>query len=330
MSENTKIEWCDHTFNPWWGCEKISPACAHCYAEGFAKRTGNAVWGKLAPRRFFGEKHWEEPLKWNAAAEKAGTRPRVFCASMADVFEEREDLVVPLARLMDLIRRTPNLDWLLLTKRPGNWWARLFGEGEEGEGTVLEFFRRLGRSGMPGTRGWEMLEWLADWAQNRPPHNVWIGTTVEDQTRADERIPELLRIPARVRFLSCEPLLGPVDLSGARLVHLATPFAHPGMHQTPLIDWVIAGGESGPQARPMHPDWARSLRDQCTAAGVPFFFKQWGEWVPAGQLPTVAPADHPLFQGKVEFRDGHYRIGKKHAGRKLDGREHNEFPGHAG
>ena len=140
------------------------------------------------------------------------------------------------------------------------------------------------------------------------PPNIWIGTSVEDAPRKT-RIDILRTIPAHVRFLSCEPLLadlGTLDLLG--------------------IHWLIAGGESGPKARPVHSEWIISLRDQCQAARVPFLFKQWGEWVPAGQLPTYAPADHPVFSGKVRFENGCYRIGKKQAGRHLDGREWNEFP----
>ena len=118
MGKLSKIQWCHHTFNPWWGCVNISPACDHCYAEAWAKRCGKQVWGKEAPRRFFGDRHWNEPLKWDRAAEKAGERHRVFCASMADVFEDRRDLDEPRARLYGLIEQTPNLDWMLLTKRP--------------------------------------------------------------------------------------------------------------------------------------------------------------------------------------------------------------------
>lgn len=177
IMEHSKIEWTHNTFNPWWGCEKVSPGCANCYAEIFSKRTGNAVWGASAPRRFFGDKHWNEPLKWNAAAEAAGQRKRVFCASMADVFEDRADLVEPRARLFALIVETPWLDWLLLTKRPQNI-ARL----------------------MPVSA----------------PVNVWLGTTAEDQARWNERLPLLLAVPATVHFVSAEPLLGPIAMNGMR------------------------------------------------------------------------------------------------------------------
>jgi protein gp37 len=331
MGQDSKIEWTDHTFNPWWGCVKVSPACEHCYAETFSKRVGQKVWGTKAPRRFFGDKHWNEPLKWNAAAAAAGVRARVFCASMADVFEDREDLTPHLARLLKLIHETPNLDWLLLTKRPENW------------------SERIGRIVAP-KNDMDLLMWIYNWGMGTPPQNVWIGTTVENQEYADRRIPELLKIPARVRFLSVEPMLGPVDLSwwlepweycgncgGSFSFQLGRPDLCPGclrpncmatgfglMRQDEFvqaqgyvdvpdnsgISWVICGGESGPGARPLHPDWARSLRDQCQVAGVPFFFKQWGEWASNTSMGTVL----------------YCKVGKKLTGRLLEGREWNEMP----
>ena len=211
------------TFNPWWGCTRVSPGCDHCYAERIDLRAGGGHWGKGAPRRTFGEKYWARPLQWERAAARSGERARVLCASMADVFDA-EAPEGALERLWALIRRTPHLDWLVLTKRP----ARI-------------------ERGLP-----------PDWGSGYA--NVWLGATVEDQTLAEQRVPVLLDVPARLRFLCCEPLLGPVDLS---------PWL-------PALDWLIAGGESGPSARPVHPDWVRGLRDQCLAAGVPFFFKQWG------------------------------------------------------
>lgn len=267
MGVETAIAWTDHTFNPWWGCERVSPGCQHCYAESFAKRTGNAVWGKNADRRRFSDKHWNEPRKWNRKAEQDGVRRRVFCASMADVFEYRADHHADRQRLWALIAETPHLDWQLLTKRPENV-----------------------RDMVP-----------VDWLLGDPgwPQNVWIGTTVEDQQRADERIPLLLAIPATVRFLSCEPLLGPVDL-GLGQDHrgherdFITTDVYPQCLDCsteddvvdwtyidgPQIGWVIAGGESGPKHRPLNLDWARSIRDQCAAAQVPFFFKQVGGRTP--------------------------------------------------
>lgn len=178
MSANSKIEWCHHTFNPWWGCTKVSPACDHCYAESLAKRYGHGVWGKDAPRRFFGDKHWAEPLQWNREAESARERRRVFCGSMCDVMEDREDLRAPRVRLFNLIAETPHLDWLLLTKRPQN-------------------FRKF-------------LPWGDTPGLERP--NVWLMTTVESQEYV-WRAERLVDIPAVVHGISYEPALGPLDIS---------------------------------------------------------------------------------------------------------------------
>jgi protein gp37 len=264
MGAESKIEWCDHTFNAWWGCVRVSPGCEHCYAESFAKRTGHKVWGVEAPRRFFGDKHWEEPRKWDLEQEETLVRRRVFCGSMMDIFERPRDaeLCAKLdherLRLWKLIDETPGIDWLLLTKRPENAQACV----------------------------------PTDWWRDGFPETVWMGTTAEDQRRADERIHRLLKIPARARFLSCEPLLGPLDIR---------PYLHRGKHQVcprcmfatnqPLdacpndgaglgpdiaIDWVIAGGESGPGARPMQLDWLRAVVDQCREMGTACFVKQFG------------------------------------------------------
>jgi protein gp37 len=187
MGKETAIEWTHHTFNPWWGCVKVSPGCAHCYAETFSKRTGNAVWGMQAERRFFGEKHWNEPLKWNAAAQAEGQRKRVFCASMADVFEDRSDLVDARQRLIQLIDDTPWLDWLLLTKRPEN----------------IEPFLNLASKGSYARGDWNLRDHMK---------NVWLGTSAEDQERWDMRLPILMGIPAVVHFVSAEPLLGEIEM----------------------------------------------------------------------------------------------------------------------
>lgn len=269
MGANTKIEWATHTFNPWWGCTKVSEACKHCYAESWAKRVGKQVWGPKAERRFFGDAHWNNPKKWNKAAEVSANRPRVFCASMADVFEPREELRPWRERLFDLIEDTPNLDWLLLTKRPER---------------VTEFAR-----------------WTDDW-----PDNVWLGTTVELQTRADELLPHLAKVPAKVRFISAEPLLGPLEIDH----WLASS-----------IDWVITGGESGPKARPASPNWFRSLHSQCMANQVAFHFKQWGDWAPEDGLNFPA-ARRLMTSDGTEM----VRVGKKNAGRKLDGNEWDQLP----
>ncbi|MBB5351094.1 protein gp37 [Haloferula luteola] len=300
--KDSKIEWTHHTFNPWWGCVKVSPGCQNCYAEAFSKRTGHAIWGTNSLRRTFGDKHWNEPKKWNAAAEAAGERKRVFCASMADVFEERADLDPHRERLFNLIVETKSLDWLLLTKRPA-FMAKWIG-GTSGAGFVhLE-------------EG-EALE------------NVWLGVTVENQEQAMHRVPILLEIPARVRFLSCEPLLGPIDLrhiedaDGNTCDALTGNWGIEGRGHTgpsaQRIHWVIAGGESGPKSRPIHPAWVRKIRDQCQAAHVPFLFKQWGEY--AYDLANPIATKHP---GKVCYPLE--RVGKSMAGRILDSQEHLEFP----
>jgi protein gp37 len=222
----TAIEWTDETFNPWWGCTKVSPGCANCYAATFAQRGvgikgGPVDWGRGTSRRRTSEDVWNAPFGWNQRAEKQGKRLKVFAASMADIFDEEVD---PRWRndFWELVRQCPNLDFQVLTKRPQNIT--------------------------------DMLP--ADWGNGW--RNVWLGTSVEDQTRADERIPILSRIPAVVRFLSVEPLLGPVKLDLSN------------------IQWVICGGESGRGARPLEEAWVISVRDQCLARKTPFFFKQWG------------------------------------------------------
>lgn len=224
------------SFNPWIGCSAISPGCAHCYAEALARRL-RVKFGPGEVRRPAGDKYWEGPIKWNTQAAKAGIRRKVFCASMADVFDN-EGLAAEREWLWELIEETPNLDWLLLTKRIGN---------------VM---------GMIPER----------WLKQLPTH-VWIGVTIVNQEEADRDIPKMLRIPAAVRFLSCEPLLGPISFVGRWVNH-----RNPAMHENWLeaLSWVIVGGESGHGARAMHPDWVRSLRDQCVAVGTPFFMKQMG------------------------------------------------------
>jgi protein gp37 len=276
MAKNSHIEWTNHTFNPWWGCHKISPACDNCYAEVWAKRVGQPIWGDEAPRRFFGEAHWREPIKWDKEAAAVGIRARVFCASMADVFEHRADLNQERIRLWNLIDQTPHLDWLLLTKRP------------------------------------QHISSLTPWRDDWPP-NVWIGTSVENQRLAELRLPDLLSIPAAVRFLSCEPLLGPLDLSSWFNRHSYKP-----------IDWVIAGGESGAHSRPMHPDWAIALLHQCLFAQVPFHFKQWGHWAPAEYEQVAHRKTVVTMRGSnpVQMK----AVGKKVAGRILEGTTWDSLP----
>lgn len=297
MSDTTTIEWTTtragdgtvypgYTFNPWTGCLKVSPACQHCYAEALAKRN-NAVFGQWGPgteRRRTSDANWGKPLAWDRRAKRLGVRLKVFCASMADIFEHRTDLNPLRRELWAIIRATPHLDWLLLTKRPSmmRLWMSMFG----------------------------------------CPENVWAGVTVEDQHRANERIPILLRVPARVRFLSVEPLLGPVDIFGAHTVAARTVGPKP----ADLIHWVIVGGESGPKARVMQPEWACSIRDQCQRAGVPFFFKQWGEWVHEAHMTDEAWSEiDGSEQGFSDF-DRPYRLGKRRAGRLLDGETWDEMP----
>lgn len=336
MGEQTAIEWCDHTFNPWEGCTKVSPGCLNCYAENRNKRfAGGKNWGKGAPRRRTSVHNWNEPCRWDreafnqwCAARGKGLsfleprRPRVFCASLADWLDDEVD-VAWLADLLRLIRKTPHLDWLLLTKRPENWKERL--------DCVLDF--------EPVTADEETLglsDWILDWYNGKPPKNVWIGTSAEDQPRADLRVPLVLKIPALVRFLSCEPMLARVEFSD--VTKRSDAVQQLGKKSLDGIHWVICGGESGPGARPMHPDWARSLRDQCASAGVAFFFKQWGEWCPTAakrirgkytgggvfMLPDGRlGCQGDWWDGKAEAMD---KLGKKGAGRRLDGKRWNQFP----
>lgn len=368
--KGSKISWTTHTFNPFRGCTKVSAGCANCYADAMNHRNPKTlgVWGPNGTRVVAAESAWKEPLKWDreAAARLANweravrlatseydcvlpyERPRVFCASLADVFEDWQGPMVdssgkkldhsgvwlfrgnpaydPLTmsavrdRLGRLIQDTPNLDWLLLTKRP-------------------EHVANMMADHMFGVRGDGSLA---------IPNNVWIGTSVENQQAADERIPHLLKVPARVRFLSCEPLLGPVEFSCVS--KRSDAVQQLGKKALDGIHWVIVGGESSPNARPMHPNWARSLRDQCQAAGVAFHFKQWGEWAPIeghrvmvpkakggnyGLLPSgerVYATDKrerhiwPFQQIRDDDSFSALRVGTDQAGRVLDGRTWDEVP----
>lgn len=284
MSENTAIEWADHTFNPWVGCTKVSPACDNCYAEGWAKRAGTPeLW--TGERRRTTPDNWKQPFKWNAQHDKFfaehGRRQRVFAASLADIFDNQVDDEWR-ADFWELVHNTPNLDWLILTKRPQN----------------IVFMK-------PGY--WDEIS-----------KHIWLGCTVENQRESDRRIMHLLRHSAAVHFLSMEPLFGNVDLSSpGTFLWSGKTFIH-------RLGWIIAGGESGPNARPSHPDWFRSIRDQCQAAGVPFLFKQWGEWAAFNSLDFM-----PNHSTKaVQFdKETVWRVGKKKAGRLLDGRTWDEFPG---
>lgn len=338
MAENSEISWTDHTFNPWMGCTKVSPACANCYAENMMDtRYGKVEWGPRGTRVLTAPANWRKPLKWNREAELAGVRKRVFCASLADVFEDWSGPLInakgdrmfwghpgcdhdmkdeftpeshtagdePLItldnarrKLFALIDATPHLDWLLLTKRPEN---------------ILRMWPLT--PGIPNTcrNGWDRTTQL----MLRP--NVWLGTSVENEEQAEERITSLLqcRDLAPVLFLSCEPLLG--SLENVRTVgcpscgkseqswfpNFTTCQACGVQVASPPqgIDWIIAGGESGTNARQSDPEWFRSLRDLCSVHEVAFHFKQWGEWDENGN-----------------------RVGKKKAGRLLDGVTHDAFP----
>ena len=367
MAERSNIEWCDATFNPWIGCTKVSPACDHCYAErDFDLRRHVVQWGAGQARKRTSPANWKLPLQWNAKpfyeCEVCGLRTdnpmraqckgphrsqhmwkparrRVFCASLAD-WLDNEVPVEWLVDLLELIRSTPNLDWLLLSKRIGNWRKRI-------EAVIRE---------IDGDDPCELKSWLLAWIDDSTPPNVWLGATICNQAEADRDIPKLLATPAAVRFLSIEPMLGAIRLGSWLQRSPSAAFVAGKVTATmpdwtrigsTSIDWVICGGESGPHARPMHPHWARDLRDQCAAAGVPFLFKQWGEFGPT-------PDDWRISIGGVAFPEGSVfagmpsrqihrnfddyatssdttaeqmrRIGKKAAGRVLDGRTHDGFP----
>ena len=298
MAENSKIEWCDHTFNPWIGCTKVSTGCANCYAENMMdKRLKQVSWGKGNLRKRTSAAYWKLPIKWNIAAKKSGIRPRVFCASLADWLDD-EVPIEWLADLLVLIRLTPNLDWLLLTKRPELWAGR-----------VSDVYGITAPCYEPSVDWMDTHFKCYNWLYyGEPPPNVWIGTSVENQEMADKRIPEMLEIPAKVHFLSCEPLLGQLSL-----LEWGEPQGG-GRGYIKDIDWVICGGESGPLARPMYPNWARTLRDQCTAAGVPYFFKQWGR--PSTLNGAIRSAQLEAGADNSDSKGGRF----------LDGLEHKEFP----
>ena len=286
MGESTGIGWTDHTWNPWIGCQRVSPGCEHCYAEQATptrvqRAKGLELWGPptTTQRKRTAPDNWRNPLRWNAAAQRDGVRRRMFVASLADVFEDHPQAAEWRPYALAILAKCTSLDVQLLTKRPEN-------------------IRRM----VPP-------EWLESW-----PAHVWVGTTVEDQKRADQRIPHLLDVPARVRFLSVEPLLESVDLTAAvaelfcmkcrtpatiaasadpestpeedraQWVDPECPHACPkcggetdGRYPDDRIDWVIVGGESGTSAREFNLGWCRSIVDQCVASAVPVFVKQMGD-----------------------------------------------------
>lgn len=359
MAENSKIEWTDATWTPvraryiglsrdnpklkpiiGWHCEHASEGCRNCYAETMNKRLGTGLDykpGNLAPRgtaeMFLDENLLLAPLKWRKPK-------RIFACSMTDLFAD----FVPDAfidRMFAVMALCPQHSFQVLTKRPErmrDYLNRACGRIADAVMALRKTPLALAKGLGPNAIG--PLPHIEPGAQWWPLPNVWLGTSVEDQAAADARIPHLLATPAAKRFLSCEPLLGPVDLTNmdverhiaARELGLIGGYwinALSGKNddmgrpcpEVPSLDWVIAGGESGPGARPMHPDWARSLRDQCAAAGVPFFFKQWGNWSSARGLPGSRRIDHV-------FPDGFQmvNVGKTRAGRLLDGVTHDGFP----
>lgn len=259
MALHSAIEWTDHTFNPWIGCTRVSPGCVHCYAESFSKRFNKAEWGPTAARVKTSENYWKQPLKWNKETwfecEECGwrgarrdaekhehsnfmrpTRQRVFCASMADVFEDNKQVANWRGELMQLIEAPPNLDWLLLTKRP----ERIFSLGTDAVGEIFDL-----------------------WLERNP--NVWLGATVESQEYFEPRVSALLSNGAAVNFISVEPMIAQVSLPHNGPVQWAD-----------RLDWVICGGESGAGCRPMEVEWARDLLRDCRMGGVKFFMKQLG------------------------------------------------------
>jgi protein gp37 len=296
----TSIEWTDFTWNPVTGCHKISPGCKNCYAETMTNRFAS-TWGVKSFRDVITHpERLEEPGK-NA---KKWAGKKVFVCSMSDLFhEDVSDFFI--LEVIQAIQQHPNTIFQIPTKRPER---------------ALEWFRIT-----------DSIRMKLD--------NLWIGVSCEDQITADERIPYLLKIPAKVRFLSCEPLLGPINLREINktvlpgrdkpLCWLNVLDTHPISSPTkPAIDWVIVGGESGHEARPMHPDWARSLRDQCRAANVPFFFKQWGEWVDNQNMPREAYSynyKQHIF-GSGYFQTEVWKAGKSKTGNLLDGVQHLNFP----
>jgi protein gp37 len=298
MGKNSKIEWCDHTWNPWFGCTEVGPACDFCYARVLMdERYGKVTWGAGADRIRTSEANWREPFKWDRAASVAGKIATVFCLSLGDIWDNEVD---PIWRrdAFDVMRRTPNLFYLLLSKRIGN------------------------------------APKMCDPFHGNPllPSNCALGSTMINQEEWDRDIRKLkdaaILLQPRFTFASVEPMLGAIDA------------------RNDLPDWVIVGGESGPHARPMHPEWARDLHAQCKFSGVPFFFKQWGEWLPSHQgsawkpIPDNVIGPHCIATNGAVSNGGELKggpekrplwcmiqkVGKKAAGRLLDGVEHSEWP----
>lgn len=239
--KNSRIEWCDHTLNFWYGCTKVSPACERCYAETLMDRRFHRVkWGQGKPRVERLVAADKEAMRWNKEAEKAQTQPRVFVNSLSDWLDPEVPLVW-LECLLNTIRVCTNLNFLLLTKRPEKFLRIV---------SILMNKRLTDKA---------FCRWLDKWKNGDPPNNVWVGVTAETQEMANRRIPQLMKIPAKIHYVSCEPLLENICLLGFE-----------------GVDWVICGGETGSNARLMNADWVMSLRNQCRDANIPFFFKKWG------------------------------------------------------
>lgn len=334
MAKDTKIEWADDSVNFWWGCVEVGPGCDNCYAREWAKKCGRDVWGAYEPRWVL-PKAFARLKSFQAQAAAEGKRRRVFLNSMSDLAE-----ILPVIHpQFDEIRKVQHAALLEM------------GSGKYPDLDLIWLTKRIGNVAKVVPAGWLEGKW---------PANLWMVPTITNQKEADRDIPKLLALPSPVKGLSMEPLLGPVDLTKlfGTAVHSIQPgsmvssFTPDGVtvaftptQTSTLVNWVIVGGESGPNARPMHPQWARDLRDQCQAAGVPFFFKQWGEWCPGTIVADFMPIsleaawidDHEariLHTRRVpateemhwEDEPDVYRLGKHRAGRQLDGRTWDEFP----
>lgn len=317
----TRIEWADRVWNPVIGCTKCSPACENCYAEALHNRRHKAwLAGKemancyAAPFdyvQFFPER-LAQPLHWYKPS-------RVFVCSMADLFHEdvQHDWLLKVFAIMALSEKQT---FMLLTKRPER--AHAFLSAKDLRPQIEQAINQ--KFGAKAGNEFHCRAYSCGW----PLPNVWLGTTIWDQPSADRAVPILLSTPAARRFVSIEPMLGPVELTHVRTASGVTwdTLADHADGDGPCLDWVICGGETGPGARPMHPDWPRSLRDQCQAAGVPFFFKQWGEWEPPTDIGG-GYISRPMDGRKVSIKGTIMaRVGKARAGRVLDGRTWEEAP----
>jgi protein gp37 len=307
VADNSTIEWTDATWNPVTGCTKVSPGCDHCYAERIVERfKGKGAFEQVT----LNEDRLSAPLRWRKPR-------RVFVNSMSDLFHD----AVPddyIAQAFAVMAESPQHTFQVLTKRHGRMRTLL--SSESFEDAVSAWIDRY----QDGTGTMRDDDWY-------PLRNVWLGVSVEDQKRADLRVPALLDIPAAVRFLSCEPLLGPVDLAAYldrwewKNSERRSDVGHVDWYG-PRLGWVIVGGESGPGARPMHPDWARSLRDQCAIGEIPFFFKQWGTWAPADVHGWYSRAQWVEYQEDGGREAAFMHAAKSKSLRELDGRTWDEYP----